>query len=100
MPKIPPALVKGFWAVDRFLGGDEPPTRVQRFVGRHPLVPGVSIGLLVFAVIVVPPGTQAVDVVAGIVFGAALGLTYYGTAIGERARQRRLIRQGIWKPGP
>ncbi|MFB9440116.1 hypothetical protein [Streptomyces showdoensis] len=92
------ALVEGFWALDRFLGGKLPPTRVQLFVGRHPLALAAAIGLAVFAVFAAPPDTQAVDIQAGLVFGALLGLTYYGTATYERARQRRLIRDGIWEP--
>ncbi|MFI0898383.1 hypothetical protein [Streptomyces sp. NPDC020983] len=100
MPKVLRVLVRGFWAVDRYLGGNKPPTRFQRFVGRHPLAPAVALGVLVLALAVVPPGTQTVDVEAGFTFGTLLGLTYYLTAIYERARQRRLIRQGIWEPTP
>jgi hypothetical protein len=100
MPKILRALVRGFWALDRYMGGNQPPTRFQRFVGRHPLTPAVAIGLLFLALLATPPGTQTVDVEVGIACGALLGLTYYLTAIYERARQRRLIRQGIWEPTP
>ncbi|MEV7279823.1 hypothetical protein [Streptomyces sp. NPDC093111] len=100
MPKIPPAPARGFRAVDRFLGGNQPPTRFQRFAARRPLAPAAAPGLLFFAVVAATPGTQLVDVMVGIAFGAALSLTYYVTAICERARQRRLIREGIWKPTP
>jgi hypothetical protein len=58
----------------------------------HPLVPAVAIGLLFLALVTATPGTQTVDVEVGIAFGALLGLTYYLTAIYERARRRRLIR--------
>jgi len=100
MPKTLRALVRGFWALDRRIGGNRPPTRFERFAGRHPLAPAVAIGLLFLALIAAPPGTQTVDVEVGIVGGALLGLTYYLTAIYERARQRRLIRQGVWEPAP
>ncbi|MEV0907274.1 hypothetical protein [Streptomyces hokutonensis] len=60
----------------------------------------VTIGLLYPALIAGPPGRQAVDVEVGIVGGALLGLMCYLTAIYERARQRRLIRQGMWAPAP
>lgn len=100
MSKILRALVRGFWVLDRYMGGNRPPTRFQRFVGHHPLAPAVAIGLLFLALLVMPSGTQAVDIEVGIAVGALLGLTYYLAAIYERARQRRLIRQGIWEPTP
>ncbi|MEU8757706.1 hypothetical protein [Streptomyces sp. NPDC048659] len=101
MSKTSRSLVRGFWALDRFLGGNRPPTSVQRFVARHPLVPAAGIGLAFLALVAAAPGTQGVDVQVGLTFGAFLGLTYYVTAKAEAARQRRLVREGLWKPtGP
>ena len=30
-------FIRMFWAIDRSLGGERPPTRTQKFAARHPL---------------------------------------------------------------
>ncbi|MGW3248567.1 hypothetical protein [Streptomyces sp. NPDC001070] len=89
-------LVRAFRAVDRFLGGERPPTRTQRFAARHPL--GVAlgagaIGAAYFLLLAdVRPPDRLLAGASGFLLGGILG----ATALYERRRQRRLLRLGLW----
>jgi hypothetical protein len=92
-------LKRAFWSVDRILGGQQPPTRSQRFSARHPLAIGLCTGVPV-AVLSAAAGLARHDspgeILIGGGVGAALGAVFGLTALGERHRQRRLRRLGLW----
>ncbi|MFF4832162.1 hypothetical protein [Streptomyces sp. NPDC001315] len=89
-------VVRAFWAVDRFLGGERPPARTQKFAARHPVLLTLLAGTVWAVYFLLLPGVQPSDFViapvGGLLLGGILGLT----ALYERARQRRLRRLGLW----
>ena len=99
MPALQDKLTRAFWSVDRMLGGQEPPTRSQRFSARHPIgigvCTGVPIAILGAATTLEDHGSWGDVLIAG-GFGAAIGIVFGLTALGERYRQRRLQRLGLW----
>lgn len=92
-------LVRLFWAVDRAMGGDRPPTRAQRYAAQHPLLVGLTAGVIatgVFAVVALTSETRLTDIVPVLLGGALMGANFGLTARMEKARQTRLRRRGIW----
>jgi hypothetical protein len=89
-------LARAFWAVDRALGGEQPPTWVQRFTASHPLGLALSSGAAWAAFFLLLPDTQPSDLVIGPVGGILLGGIVGLTGRYEKSRQRRLLRQGLW----
>ncbi|AXG76959.1 hypothetical protein DVK44_03860 [Streptomyces paludis] len=85
-------------AVDRLLGGLEPPTRFQRLVARHPVAVGfaVAVPLILVSLVTVRPGDGIADALFFVGSSAALGAVFGGTAYAERLRQRRLVAQGLY----
>lgn len=82
-------LVERYPAVERRHGAGLPLTRVQRWVGRHPVwfclciaIP-VSFGGALFA-------REAGGVVVALIFGPALGAVYSVLVIGDRTVRGRL----------
>lgn len=96
MSDIGRRLVRSFWAVDRFLGGERPPSRTQKFAARHPLLVTLLTGTAWCAYFLVLPGVQPSDLVIAPVGGPLLGGVFGLTALYERRRQRRLRRLGMW----
>lgn len=88
--------MRAFWAVDRFLGGERPPTRAQKFVARHPVLLTLLTGTAWAAYFLLLPGVQQSDFVIAPVGGFLLGGVFGLTALHERLRQRRLRRLGLW----
>ncbi|MGW0964645.1 hypothetical protein [Streptomyces sp. NPDC002516] len=89
-------LVRAFWAVDRFLGGERPPTRTQKFTARHPVVLALLTGSVWAAYFLLLPDVQPSDYVIAPTGGLLLGGVFGLTALYERHRQRRLRRLGLW----
>lgn len=96
MSDIGRKLVRAFWVVDRFLGGERPPSRTQKFAARHPLLLTLLAGTGCAAYFLVLPGVQPSDFVIAPVAGFLLGGIFGLTALYERCRQRRLRRLGLW----
>ncbi|MGK5497984.1 hypothetical protein [Streptomyces sp. URMC 125] len=87
---------RAWWAVDRILGGEQRPTRFQRFIARHPLGVGLTVGAPPAGISTALSEGSTVDTVIGVCFGGALGVVFGLTALSERHRQRRLLRLGRW----
>ncbi|AIA01404.1 hypothetical protein [Streptomyces noursei] len=90
-------LGDAFWAVDRALGGQRIPTRIQKWVARHPIGAAlcVAVPFTLFCLMLSraeEPDDPWFAVFAGLTMGVVFGLT----AFSERLRQRRLRRLGIW----
>ncbi|WP_232838460.1 hypothetical protein [Streptomyces geranii] len=91
-----------FWAVDRALGGQQRPTRFQKWVARHPVKAGlyvaapVSLSFTLFFLLLSSAEEETENLLVGVLFGLILGLIFGLTAASERLRQRRLKRLGIW----
>ncbi|MEU2735805.1 hypothetical protein ABZ656_10265 [Streptomyces sp. NPDC007095] len=96
MSEVGRRLVRVFWAVDRFLGGERPPTRTQKFTARHPVLLALVTGTVWAAYFLLLPGVQQSDFVIAPVGGFLLGGVLGLTALYERLRQRRLRRRGLW----
>ncbi|MFG2684471.1 hypothetical protein [Streptomyces sp. NPDC048392] len=92
MARMRQAVVKGLRAVDRALGGQQHPTRLQRWGARHPLLVALCAGLpftLFFMALSQAdeiPNNLFLSLGAGLVMGSVFGLT----ALSERHRQNRL----------
>ncbi|MGW4382258.1 hypothetical protein [Kitasatospora sp. NPDC004531] len=91
------SLADGFRARDRALGGQRPPTRIQKWVARHPLGTGLcaAVPFTVF-LLLLSREEEPDDPFFAVVFGLAMGLVFGLTAVSERLRQRRLKRLGLW----
>ncbi|WP_037624157.1 hypothetical protein [Streptomyces aureus] len=89
-------LGRAFWAVDRLLGGERPPTRTQKFAARHPLVLSLLTGAVWAVYFLVLPDVQPSDYVIAPFGSLLLGGIFGFTALYERRRQRRLRRLGLW----
>ncbi len=93
--------IRAFWGVDRTLGGLEPPSRSQQFAARRPVAVGVWMATPVTVLLGVA-NLDDLDTVSDVLLllggGLAFGLIFGLTALGERARQRRLQRLGLWEP--
>ncbi|MEE1837649.1 hypothetical protein [Streptomyces sp. SP17KL33] len=92
---------RAFWAMDRALGGLERPSRTQQFAARRPVAVGVWTAAPAAALLGVA-NLDSVNTVGDVMpllgGGVAFGLVFGLTALGERARQRRLQRLGLWEP--
>ncbi|WP_374985368.1 hypothetical protein [Streptomyces fradiae] len=99
MAKWRRSLAQGFWALDRVMGGEEVPTRLQRQVARHPIAAGFCVAAP-FAVLflLLSPEVGPGEFLIAALFGLLLWLVFGLTAAAERLRlrQRRLRRLGIW----
>lgn len=96
MEKQRRSLGEAFWALDRVLGGQQPPTRVHQWVARHPVMFGLCMSVpfsLFFAMIGSEEEFSGLfAMVGGLFMGSLFGLF----AFLERLRQRRLRRLGLW----
>jgi hypothetical protein len=92
---------RAFWGLDRALGGLERPTRTQQLAARRPFAVGVGTTASA-AVLLGVANFDSVDTVDDVLTlgggGLGFGLVFGLTALGERARQRRLQRLGLWEP--
>jgi len=89
-------LAHAWWAIDRILGGQQRPTRFQRFIARHPLGVGLTVGTPLAGILAALSEGSTGDMVVGVCFGGAFGAVLGLTALSERYRQRRLLRLGLW----
>ncbi|MET9880906.1 hypothetical protein ABZZ36_40860 [Actinacidiphila glaucinigra] len=96
MSDIGRRLVGAFWAADRFLGGERPPSRTQKFAARHPLLLTLLAGTAWAAYFLLLSGVQPSDFVIAPVGGLLLGGIFGLTALYERRRQSRLRHLGLW----
>lgn len=97
MAKQRRSLAEAFWALDRVLGGQQPPTRLQQWVARHPVGAGLcmAVPFTLFFCVTAPEGEPG-SLLFAVIFGLLMGLLFGLTAVLERLRQRRLRRLGIW----
>ncbi|MFH8470717.1 hypothetical protein [Streptomyces sp. NPDC017991] len=86
-------LARAYWAVNRALGGQQPPTRQQMFAAKRPLVIWLVTGLLVWGpIILAAEGKVLLPLGIAAAYGAMMAMF----ALLERRRQRRLVREGVW----
>ncbi|MDX3697782.1 hypothetical protein PV726_48030 [Streptomyces europaeiscabiei] len=91
------SLGSAFWALDRAMGGQQHPTRVQKWVARHPIGAGLCVAVpFTLFFLMVSREEEPDDSLFAVVFGLLMGLVFGLTAFSERLRQRRLRRLGIW----
>lgn len=86
-----------FWALDRALGGQRRPTRIQKRVARHPVGTGLcaAVSFALF-LLLVSSGEGPDDLLFAVFLGLVMGLVLGLTAASERLRQRGLERLGMW----
>lgn len=90
-------LGDAFWTLDRALGGQRRPTRIQKWVARHPIGTGLCVAVpFTLFFLMLSREEEPDDPMFAVVFGLALGLVFALTAVSERLRQRRLKRLGVW----
>ncbi|MBY8882554.1 hypothetical protein [Actinacidiphila acidipaludis] len=91
-------LVRALWAVDRALGGQRPPGRLQRWLAaRRPVRVAVTTGLCWVTLFLCCAGDlQRADLVVGLPSGVAACVLIGWSVSYERARQERLRRLGVW----
>ncbi|GAA2693827.1 hypothetical protein [Streptomyces lunalinharesii] len=90
-------LVNAFWAVDRALGGQRRPTRIQKWVARHPVGAGLCMAApFTLAFLMLSREDEPDDPFFAVLFGLLLAVVFGLTAVSERLRQRRLKRLGLW----
>ncbi|MEU2182228.1 hypothetical protein [Streptomyces thermolilacinus] len=91
------SLADGFWALDRALGGQRRPTRIQKWVARHPIGTGLCVAVpFTFFLLLLSGEEEPGDPLFAVMFGLLMGLVLGLTAVSERLRQRRLKRLGVW----
>ncbi|MGW7027109.1 hypothetical protein ACWGFX_07965 [Streptomyces xanthophaeus] len=90
------SLRDAFWAWDRALGGQRRPTRIQKWVARHPILVGLSMAVPFTLFFLMLSREEPDDPLFAGFAGLALGLIFGLTAVSERFRQRRLKRLGMW----
>ncbi|MDT0307637.1 hypothetical protein RM780_11770 [Streptomyces sp. DSM 44917] len=87
-----------FWGIDRALGGQKPPTRLQQWVARHPI--RLALCAAVPAILISAPTIRTDEMLGDLLIvlaaGLAAGSLFFLTAHWERLRQRRLRRLGVW----
>ncbi|MEU7182407.1 MULTISPECIES: hypothetical protein [Streptomyces] len=90
------SLGDAFWHLDRTLGGQRRPTRVQKWVARHPIGAGLCVAVpFTLFCLLLSRADEPDDPLFAVFFGPAMGLVFALTAVSERLRQRRLKRLGI-----
>jgi hypothetical protein len=90
-----------YWRIERDLGGLEAPSRLQQIAARRPLAVAVWTATLVTAILALGNLDNLhtiADAIPLVLGGLAFSLLFGLTALGERARQRRLQRMGLWNP--
>jgi len=91
------SLTDRFWAWDRLLGGQRRPTRIQKWVARHPIGTGFCAAApFTLFFLLLSREEEPNDPLFAVTFGLITGLIFGLTALSERLRQRRLKRLGIW----
>ncbi|MEV6121143.1 hypothetical protein AB0M23_11530 [Streptomyces sp. NPDC052077] len=93
MTKRRRSLGNAFRTLDRVLGGQRPPTRLQRRVAEHPYVAGlcVTVPYILFFLLIAPEDETG-NLPFATLGGLAVGTCFTLTALAERSRQRRLER--------
>ncbi|WP_398859380.1 DUF6404 family protein [Streptomyces chengmaiensis] len=91
------SLANGFWALDRALGGQRRPTRIQKWVARHPIGSGLCVAVpFTLFFLLLSREDEPDNPLFAVMFGVLMGLVFGLTAVSERLRQRRLKRLGVW----
>lgn len=91
------SLADGFWTLDPVLGGQRRPTRIQKWVARHPIGTGLCAAVpITLFLLLLSREEEPDDPLFAVMFGLLLGLVFGLTAASERLRQRRLKRLGVW----
>ncbi|MBT2525613.1 hypothetical protein J7E91_09240 [Streptomyces sp. ISL-99] len=87
------SLGDAIWTLDRSLDGQRRPTRIQKWVARHPIGTGLCVAVpFTLFFLMLSREEEPDDPLFAVVFGLALGLVFALTAVSERLRQRRLKR--------
>jgi len=92
--------VAAYRAVNRALGGELPPTRLQRYAARSPIAMSIiaSTPLVTFSLLLgLPSNGSWGDAPLGAGLGLCLAPVLYPFLLLERRRQRRLVRLGLWR---
>ncbi|MEV7427613.1 DUF6404 family protein [Streptomyces sp. NPDC091212] len=91
------SLGNAFWALNRALGGQRRPTRIQKWVARHPVGAGLCLAApFTLFFWLVASEDQPDNLLFSVLLGLMMGVFFGLTAFFERLRQRRLKRLGIW----
>ncbi|MFE4450639.1 hypothetical protein [Streptomyces sp. NPDC056796] len=74
-----------------------PPSRTQKWAARHPVAVGLcmAVPFALFFLLVSEEGADS-PLFFSVLLGLGMGVIFACTALGERLRQRRLKRLGIW----
>ncbi|QCB26708.1 hypothetical protein E5N77_36590 [Streptomyces sp. SS52] len=79
------------------LVGRGAPTRIQKWVARHPVGAGLCMAVsFAFFFLIVSSEEESDGPVVAALAGLSVWLLFALTAAGERLRQRRLTRLGLW----
>lgn len=90
------SLGNAFWAVDRALGGQASDSD-QKWVARHPVGAGLCMAVpFAFFFLMVSSEDESDGPVVAALAGLVVWLLFALTSAGERLRQRRLTRLGLW----
>lgn len=91
------SLADAFGAWDRALGGQRPPTRVQKWAARHPARAGLCLAApFTLFFLMLSRADEPDDPLFAVGGGLTLALVFGVTALSEPLRQRRLMRLGLW----
>ncbi|WP_326698809.1 hypothetical protein OG909_16710 [Streptomyces sp. NBC_01754] len=91
------SLGGGLRILDRALGGQRRPTRIQKWVARHPIGTGLLVAVpFALFFLMLSREEEPDDPMFAVLFGLALGFVFALIAVSERLRQRRLKRLGTW----
>lgn len=87
---------EAFGALDRVLGGQRRPTRIQKWAARHPIGAGLcpAVPFTVLLLVLSPAGGPGAP--SSVAMGLFMAVVFALSALSERLRQRRLKRLGLW----
>lgn len=85
---------KALRTLDRLLGGEQPPSKIQQFAARHPIVVGfiAALSAFLFGILISDGVSSTTMLSSSLLFGVVMGICFTVTSWGERKRQARLRR--------
>lgn len=96
MANWPRSLSDAFWTLDRLLGGQRRPTRIQKWIARHPIGTGLCMAVPYALFFIWLSSPEPENLWKAALGGLAMGFVFVPFVLLERLRQRRLVRLGIW----